>query len=828
MRSVLLGFVLGIALLQKQADLLHYWVYVLGLLIGFCTLIAFWKVQLFSKVVWFKCLFQLLSSCCIGFCWAGLMATWAMSEELPLALQGKDIQVVGVIDQLPTNNIQGTRFQFQIEKVLPSDQFDSSLLNKIPKKMSLGWFDQTFQSTQSAQSPQIQTSSIPTLKPGQRWLLTVRLKRPHGNANPNGFDYEVWLLEQGVRSTGAVRPETKANPVLQNRLLDDFVWSVSNVIERCRYNARERMLRLLPNATYAGVLVALVVGDQKEVAQSDWQVFNRTGIGHLVSISGLHITMIAGLFSGLMYFLWRHSFFTNKQLPLLIPAQKIAAIAGVIAAVLYVALAGFGVPAQRTLWMLIVVALAMWTGRLTSISHILCLALGLVVLIDPWAVLWPGFWLSFFAVAILLYVSLGRMQVPPSQTIIDNIKHSLLNAGRLQYAVTVGLLPLTLLLFGQVSIVSPIANAIAIPLISFVVTPLALIGNVLPDSFAVYVFSFAHACVEYLVQFLSFLSTSSIAVWQVPLPTPAMFILALIGTLWLLAPRGWPMRYLGMFCWLPILLQSDTHPPFGAMNVVAFDVGQGSAVLVETANHRLLYDTGPSYSFESNGGNRVLLPYFQSRGIRGLDTMMISHSDNDHSGGALSILENMNVAQTMTSLDLHHPIMLQSKIASRCHAGQTWVWDAVQFEVLQPIAESYQSSKWKPNARSCTLKISTKHQSILLAGDIEALQEDEMVNMIPEKLPATVLLAPHHGSGTSSTLPFLNLVKPELALFQLGYLNRYGHPKPFVWQRYQDLGIKRIRTDISGAITLQFGAEEDTSLHVQTLKQEHARYWYQK
>jgi competence protein ComEC len=255
---------------------------------------------------------------------------------------------------------------------------------RVPKRIALSWY-----------ADRRGAGGLPDkLMPGERWRLTVRLQRPHGNANPGGFDYEAWLLEQGVRATGYVRVDTG------NAQLDAFVPRFGTLVERARAVLRDRIQEALQGRQYAGVIVALVIGDQRGIDQADWQVFNRTGIGHLISISGLHITMIAGLAALAMAGLWRRSFFTGAQLPLLkMPAQKVAALTGALAALLYVLLAGFGVPAQRTLYMLAVVALALWLGRLASVTHVLCAALGVVVLLDPWAVLWPGFWLSFGAVA---------------------------------------------------------------------------------------------------------------------------------------------------------------------------------------------------------------------------------------------------------------------------------------------------------------------------------------------------------------------------------------------------------------------------------------------
>jgi competence protein ComEC len=334
----------------------------------------------------------------------------------------------------------------------------------------------------------------------------------------------------------------------------------------------------------------------------------------------------------------------------------------------------------------------------------------------------------------------------------------------------------------------------------------------------------AHACVVVLVDCLQLLSRQSFAVWSAPIAQFWMFLLAMMGSLWLLAPYGWPARYLGLFCWLPILTNQASAPKPSEMTVTAFDVGQGMAVLIETKQHRLLYDTGPYYSPESDGGSRVLLPYLNARGIHHLDAMIVSHNDNDHSGGALSVLSAVPTDLLMTSVKPDSPIALAARRHQACIAGQHWEWDGVRFEILQPTAASYESEKWKPNARSCTLKISTDKLSILLPGDIEAIQEEELVNSVPEKLAATVLLAPHHGSGTSSTPAFLRAVHPELAVFQVGYRNRYHHPKPEVFQRYADFGVNRLRTDQAGAITLQFGS----TLAISEYRSEHKRYWYHR
>ncbi|MBC7514292.1 MAG: DNA internalization-related competence protein ComEC/Rec2 [Herminiimonas sp.] len=812
MRGIVVGFLAGVCLLQTQAQLPASAWLLAGLLAG---VLAIWGGRHLPPH-YPAMLLKTLAGLLIGFAWAGLFANHYLDEELDPALEGQDLIVVGVVDSLPFRFDQGVRFNLRVESATRD-----GVPVTVPAHVALGWYAELHFPRRAAAALPVPAPTPVQVEPGERWQLSVRLQRPHGNANPDGFDFEAWLLEQDLRATGQVR--TTAASVELNRRRDAFVPGFGTIVEHLRDRVRKRILAALPGREYAGAMVALVIGDQRAIAQSDWKIFNRTGIGHLVSISGLHITMIAGLFAALTHFLWRRSFFTGAELCLLLPAQKAAALAAAVTALLYVLLAGFGIPAQRTLYMLWVVAAALWCGRIGSVSHVLCIAAAVVLAIDPWAVLWPGFWLSFGAVAIILYASVGRLHDRlEGASRMARLRAQLREAARTQYVVTLGLIPLTMLLFGQVSLVSPLANAIAIPLVSLLVAPLALAGAMLPAPLSVLMLTVAHALFAWLAVLLTWLASLPAAVWAAPVPAFWMFVCALVGALWLLAPRGWPVRWVGLVGWLPLLCNTASHPADGNMTVTAFDVGQGMAVLIETAQHRLLYDTGPFYSPESDGANRVILPYLKSRGIDRLDAVIISHNDNDHSGGARSLFDDIRIDWVASSLAADSPIVLAAPAHRRCVAGQRWSWDGIEFEMLHPRLASYDSVKWKPNARSCTLKLTRGAQSMLLPGDIEAVQERELVAADADKLKSTVLLAPHHGSGTSSTLPFLQAVQPQVAIFQVGYRNRYRHPKPEIFARYADLDIGRYRNDLSGAITLQFG----TTLSIGQYRSMHARYWY--
>ncbi|QOY92345.1 DNA internalization-related competence protein ComEC/Rec2 [Massilia sp. UMI-21] len=783
MRCAILAFLAGICWLQTRADLPapHMLAGALVLALALCALRRHIAVVIAAAI--------------LGAVWAAWMAQLALADALPREQEGKDVAIVGTVDSLPHEFEGGTRFNLRVESILTPDA-------AVPRRIALSWYGGRGSGKETAQAVQ----------PGERWQLLVRLQRPHGNANPYGFDHEAWLLEQGVRATGYVRPAGA-----RNRRLDAFVPRFTHVVERARAGLRRHMFAQLAGKRYAGVIVALVIGDQRGIPQSDWDVFNRTGISHLVSISGLHITMLAGLAAWGVSFLWRRSCFVDgAALPLRLPAQKAAALGGALVGLLYVLLAGFGVPAQRTFYMLAVVAAALWCGRVVTLSHMLCLALLVVLLIDPWAVLGAGFWLSFGAVAVILYANMGRIPGPAGW------RRSLGTAAHTQYAVTVGLVPLTMFLFAQVSLASPLANAVAIPVVSLVVTPLALLGALLPAPLAGWVLGLAHLGIEWLAAGLTVLAASPLAVLHAPAPQPWVFALALAGTAWMLAPRGWPRRWAGLAAWAPMLTQLPGAPAAGGFTVTAFDVGQGMALLVETQRHRLLYDAGPQYGPGADAAGRILLPYLRGRGIGALDGLVISHSDVDHAGGARTVLAGVEVAQLHSSLPGGHPAVRAARRHSRCAAGQAWRWDGVRFEMLGPPAQSYAEVGLKANARSCVLRVSAAGRAMLLAADIEAAQEAQLLERAAGRLRADVLLAPHHGSGTSSTAAFLAAVEPTVGIFQVGHRNRYRHPKQEVYARYGSLGIRRLRTDQAGAVTLRFGP----GLALSEYRVEQRRYWH--
>jgi competence protein ComEC len=779
-RAAALGFALGVCLLQQQAELPGP-----GALAALCALGSLAAVRASRRVppALAACA-KFVSCAALGFAWAAGLAHWRLADRLDAEFEGRDVVVSGVVAGLPQPFDRGVRFDFDVE----------TPASGVPRRISLSSFGFAAAEAQA----------VLPVRAGERWRFAVRLRRPHGGVNPHGFDYEAWLLERGIRATGYVRSPGKRGEGEVPQRLDDLVYRFPYLVDRLRENARARMLAALPGRPYVGVLVALAIGDQQAIDPAQWQLFARTGVSHLMSISGLHVTMVAGLFAGLVSFGWRRS----EALALALPAQKAAAVAGFVGAFAYCLVSGFAVPAQRTLYMVGVVAAAMWLGRASSASRVLAAALVAVLILDPWAVLSPGFWLSFAAVAVIFHVSAGHTATP----------HWLAQWGRVQWAVTVGLAPLLLVLFRQVSLVSPLANAIAIPLVSFVVTPLALLGAVLPLDWPL---ALGHALLEAMMAALGLLAGLPSAVWQQHAPVPWTVPLALLGIAWLLLPRGVPARWIGAVLAAPMFVVLPPAPGAGELWITVLDVGQGLSVVARTEKHVLLYDAGPAYNAFADSGSRVVLPYLRGEGVERLDALVVSHDDRDHSGGAGSVVEGIPVGLLWSSLSDDHPLRSEGPPGRSCAAGQRWEWDGVAFEFLHPGTEG---ASGRANNRSCVLRIAAPGGRVLLTGDIERAAERELLRRVPELLPAEALLVPHHGSATSSSPEFVEQVAPRYAVFTVGYRNRFGHPREDVLERYREAGSALLRTDSAGAIEMRFSVG---ALRVETQRERARRYWHE-
>jgi competence protein ComEC len=520
-----------------------------------------------------------------------------------------------------------------------------------------------------------------------------------------------------------------------------------------------------------------------------------------MSISGLHVTLVSALIAWLAGALWRRF----PAAALRMPARKVAAVAAIAGAFGYTLLAGFGVPAQRTFYMVSVVAIALWAGRIASPGRVLALALAVVIALDPWAPLAPGLWLSFGAVLLIFYVATGWSA--PEPRVAQWI--------RIQWAITVGLAPAVLLLFGQVSVAGPLANAVAIPLVSVVVTPLALLAAVVP---ADWLLDLAAWLVEWLLQFLEWCSTLPGALWQQHVPPLWSVVLALGGVGWLLAPRGVPWRAGGLALMAPAFALAPPAPPPGEGWITTLDVGQGLAVLVRTSNRALLYDAGPAFGTDADSGSRIVIPALRGAGITRLDTVVLTHEDNDHIGGAVSVLEALEVDALSSSLHRSHSLNALVPSALRCASGTAWEWDGVRFEMLHP---GFEAASPRRNDSSCVLRVASTGGAMLLTGDIERAAE---MQLLDKGVRSEVVLVSHHGSRTSSTAEFIGAVAPRWAIVPVGYRNRFSHPNREVLERYRAAGAEVVRTDLAGAVTVILSTAK---IEVVTERRRRSRYWLQ-
>lgn len=661
MRPKLLAFCLGVIWLQQQPSLPDAaWLWALPLV--FTPFLLPRAEQAWPQRV--RTLGVLAACLVLGFAWAGWRAHMRMADALPPAWEGVDVHVVGVIAGLPDRDAHGERFDFRVEQVLtPGAQ--------VPAKVRLSW-----------PAPEWIAVQIPQrVKAGERWQFTLRLKQPHGTANPDGFDYEAWLLQRNIRATGYVREKAGQTKLgVSAHPLDG--------IQRLREHIRSSIGQALAGHPQAGVITALAVGDQNAIPHDNWRIYNRTGTSHLMSISGLHITLFAALVGGLAYAWWRRV----PALTLRLPARRAALLIGWLAALAYTLLAGFQIPAQRTLFMLTVLVAGLWLQREPRPFSLLLLALAIVLLLDPWAVLAPGFWLSFGAVAAMMWAVLGMLG----------------HAGKIsawvrtQAAVTIALAPALLLLFHQVSLVSPLANALAIPVVSMGVVPLALAGVIVPPLLqpAAWLMQGVEAALQWLSAF-------AWAAWALPASSGLALALALIGVAWLLM-SGLPARWLGGFLFLPLLFPAVSAPAPGNFEAEVLDVGQGTAILVRTAKHTLLYDSGPALG-DNNAGEQIVLPRLRALGISRLDGLVLTHDDLDHTGGAAAVMRDAEPRRLLTSLPPGHALL--KRPYQPCLRGQAWQWDGVDFEMLNPTPYAYAQAGRSDNDKSCVLKISRGAQA---------------------------------------------------------------------------------------------------------------------
>ena len=701
----------------------------------------------------------------------GLRATWHLAQGLAPGLEGVDLVVTGEIASLPQRGADSDRFEFDVESATQAGQ-----AVRLPPRLMISDFR-----GQAAGR---------TWRAGDGWRLTVRLKRPHGASNPHGFDRERWLWEHGIGATGYLRdgPRDPAPVLLGAR--------GSHPVEAARQWVADRIAARVQDPRSAGVLAALVVGDQSAIERSDWTLFRDTGVAHLMSISGLHVTVFAWLATGCIGWGWRRWARVWPGVLLAVPAPQAAAWGGVAAAAAYALFSGWGVPAQRTVLMLALVVGLRQGVRQWPWPLVWLLAMVAVLALDPWALLQPGFWLSFVAVGIL-FASGSRVRPGPMTGLL-----------REQAVVTVALAPLGVLLFGQISLAGLVANLLAIPWVTMVVTPLAMLGVIVSP-----LWDLAALSVQALVAGLDWLGGWRWATLFRPIPPLPLALCGVAGGLLLVLRLPWSLRSAGLVLLWPMLAWSPSRPAAGEFDVLAVDVGQGSAVLVRTAGHSLLYDTGPRYGPGSDAGDRVVVPLLRALG-EAPDTVVVSHRDSDHSGGSAAVRAAWPQARWLSSFGE----------GERCLAGQRWQWDGVDFELLHPSPEHFGADgqgRLPSNAMSCVLRVGNGRRWAWLSGDLDAERETRLALAQPH-LRADLLLAPHHGSASSSSPVLLNTLRPSVALVQSGYRNRFGHPAAVVQDRYRERRMHWVASPQCGAALWR----SKDPLNVHCHRDVTRRYWH--
>lgn len=687
-----------------------------------------------------------------GFLWVWCCAQHLLATRLAPGLEGKDLALSGWVVSIPQPAAEYLRFRFQVETL--DGQAPGA---GIPEQLRLTW-----------------SGKWHRLAPGQHWRFTVRLKRPRGYMNPGGFDYEGWLFRQGIGATGYVRHD-------QARLL---AGKLRYPLLRARADVSGSIRQALPDSQFAGIAAALAVGDTSGITPAQWQVFRNAGIAHLVAISGLHIGLLAGLIFLLTRLIWRRSAWLCERIPVPI-AASFAAMSG---ACVYAAMAGFSVPTQRALIMLAAATGAVLLRRRVRWQELLGMALVGVLLLDPLSVCSIGFWLSFGAVTAIMYALSGRSGLKPGWW------RELL---RTQWAVGIGLVPLLVFFFHRTALVSPLANLVAVPLYSLLVVPLVLLGTL---SLSIWHWG-GVVLLECATQIMHlswplFERLATLPHGQLTAPAPGILavLVAVIGVAWLLAPRGLPSRWLGLVLLLPLFFTGSTPIPSRGFNLTLLDVGQGLSAVIRTAHHTLIYDTGPAFSKDSDTVKLVLLPWMQARGIPQPDMAVISHEDNDHAGGLPRLRARFPGLPVLSGAVGVFPDVWS------CLAGQHWRWDGVEFEVLYPDSAAPQHH----NDASCVLRISSTGGSALLVGDLMRDGEQHLIRLQSGRLSAEVLVAPHHGSNSSSSPPFIAAVAPGLVLFPVGYRNQWHFPRTAVLARYRAAGAALADSVHDGAISVAF------------------------
>lgn len=721
----------------------------------------------------------------LGFSWAGLITGHQLAASLPHALAGKNILVEGHIEGLPERDGRVLRFNLDVFRSdVPGDK-------QITGKIRVSDYRSQFIDPQ----------------PGEAWRFLLRVKSPHGFSNPAGFDYEKWLFNQKIIATAYIRDikSTRADSLTANHRLPGLDRQVP--VDTMRLRLARQIEEYLSESPYHGLITALATGDRRSIGTQQWLVLQKTGTSHLMAISGLHV----GLVAGITFLLFRFFFASLARFPLYYPAHKAAAIAALFFALFYSLLAGFSLPTQRALLMLSIVTISLILDRRVQPENILALTLIVILIFDPLSILSAGFWLSFSAVVMILLTLMFR------QKSFSWPVNGVIKAMRLQWKLSLMMAPLSLLFFQQIPLAGPLANLIAIPVVGFLIVPLVLLASMSYLLFGSgiidrYLFQLA----EYLLQYVWLMLDYLLAAAEILSFSPEHSLVALAGiiftVLMFIIPAGLKLRRLALVGLLVFFWPFQNMLRDGEFRMILLDVGQGLSVIIMTAKHTLLFDTGARFSRRFNAGDAVVVPVLKSFSVSKLDTMIVSHGDNDHSGGAESILAAMKVRRFISN---------ESALSNKsepCHAGLQWLWDGVLFRVLHPQRTAMVTG----NNASCVLHVQSQYGSVLLPADIEEESEQEVLSRYQGTLASSILVAPHHGSKTSSSETFIDAVDPQLVMIPAGWMNRYQHPAEIVTRRLADRGIASIATGECGSISARIVQE---GIIVEAWRQTNRKIW---
>ncbi len=705
-----------------------------------------------------------------GMGWLTFAYALFLREKLPTAWQEQPVLIQGTIIDLPQLYEGYSKFRLCLTGVKSANHWRSV---HIP--IQLTW-----------------TKPHPAIHVGERWQLMVILKKNHALQNPGAMDFSALAVVEHTLASGTIKKS------FYNQKLPS-IWTFSLYWQSVREHLRNAILKALDGHSYRGVILALVLGERSYLTSEQWLLFQKTGTSHLIAISGLHVGLIIWCSGMLIAWLWS----ACPRLLLACPKQHVALYGGTVVGFIYSALAGFAVPTLRAIILAVLLAVMQYLRRVSDAGDVFCLCLLGVLLLQPFAVLTPSFWLSFSAVAMLLFLSSYRVS-----------KSSI---WRLQIGLSMGLAPISLLFFQATSLVGILANLIAIPVVGWGVVPLALLGTVTINGFPIVgtaLLQLAATVGAWVQQVLFYLSDWPYSIFYQAI-TPWQFVILLLSGLWLLAPSGWPARWLGIVGIAVGFLPQHKPLPMGLASITVLDVGQGLSVVVETARHVLIYDTGPAYEAGFDAGRQVLVPFLRSAHINRIDRLFVSHEDNDHRGGAKALLAYIPVNFIVTSV----PEKFPNYPVGHCVKGMHWTWDGVDFRVLYPEL----GNSLTDNNHSCVLQIRSHQHALLLPGDIEQPAEALLLQQ-SSALKSTILLAPHHGSITSSSAAFIQAVLPQIVIVSAGYLNRYHLPSPVVISRFSDQGAKIYNTAKTGALQFIIG-HNNSQIEVRSYQARHRRFF---